>query len=124
MTPENLFDAAKYLAAMAVALIAWFLKREVDRVGVEISAKADKDHMQREIEGLKMELKESRDARERDIERLERAQSEKLAEFSASMRDRLTAVERNVNEKITATREDLSGKLDMIMQVMNQLRKE
>lgn len=123
MTPE-IIDAAKWLAALAVGVIGWFLKREIDRVGSDLTNKADKDHMQREIERLGMELKESRDARERDVERLERAQSEKLAEFSASVRDRLTAMERNVADRIGAMREDMGGKLDMIMQVMNQIRKE
>lgn len=123
MTPEIL-DAAKWLGGLAVAVIGWFLKREIDKVGVDLANKADKDHMQREIERLGMELKDSRDARERDIERLERAQSEKLAEFSASVRDRLTAMERNVGDRIGAMRDDMGGKLDMIMQVIRDIRKE
>lgn len=124
MTPTDIIDAAKWLGGIALAVIAFFLRRELDKVGSDLAGKADKEHMQREIEGLKMELKESQNARERDMERLERAQSERLSEFQAGMRDRLTAMERNVNDKITGMREDVSGKLDMIMQVINQLRKE
>lgn len=123
MTPE-FNNPVEWLAGLAVGLIAFFAKRELNRVSADLANKADKDQMQRELEGVKMDLKETREARERDIERLERAQAEKLAEFSASMRDRLTTMERNVNDKINGMREDMSGKLDMIMQVMRDLRKE
>lgn len=112
MTPE-LIDTAKFLAAIAVAVIGWFLRREINQVGTDLRGKADKDHMQREIEGLKMELKETREARDRDLERVERTNSEKFAEFTASVRDRLGTMERNVD-----------AKLDMILQVVKQLGKE
>lgn len=131
MLPEFTIDGSTVtqgIAYGAVMLIVWFAKRNLTRIESDVSNKADKDHMEREIEGLKMELKETRVAaaseRERDIERLERAQAEKFAEFSSSMKDRLTTMERNVGERIGAMREDMGGKLDMIMQVINQLRKE
>jgi len=123
MTPE-FNNPVEWLAGLAVGLIAFFAKRELNRVSADLANKADKDQMQRELEGVKMELKESRDARDRDIERLERAQAEKMAEFTESMRDRMTAMERNVAERIGSMREDVGGKLDMIMQVMRDLRKE
>lgn len=123
MTPE-FNNPVEWLAGLAVGLIAFFAKRELNRVSADLANKADKDQMQRELEGVKMELKETRDARDRDIERLERAQAEKMAEFTESMRDRMTAMERNVAERIGSMREDVGGKLDMIMQVMRDLRKE
>lgn len=123
MTPE-FNNPVEWLAGLAVGLIAFFAKRELNRVSADLANKADKDQMQRELEGVKMELKETRDARDRDIERLERAQAEKMAEFTESMRDRMTAMERNVADRISSMREDVGGKLDMIMQVMNQIRKE
>lgn len=115
MTPVDInpADIVKFLAYGAVGLIAWFLRREIDKVGTDLASKADKEHMQREIEGLKMELKESREVRERDLERLERTSAEKFAEFTASVRDRLSAMERN-----------MEGKLDMIVTLINQIRKE
>lgn len=112
MTPEFV-DAAKFLGVLAIAVIGWFLRREIDKVGADLSNKADKDHMQREIEGLKMELRDTRDARDRDLERVERVNAEKFAEFTASVRDRLSTMERNVDTK-----------LDMILAVMRDLRKE
>lgn len=113
MTPTDIFDAAKWLLGVVFAVIAFLLRRELDRVGSDLAGKADKEQMQREIEGLKMELKESREVRERDLERLERTSAEKFAEFTASVRDRLSAMERN-----------MEGKLDMIVTLINQIRKE
>lgn len=114
MTPsQEVIDAAKYLGGLLIGVVFWFLRREIDKVGADLASKADKEHMQREIGELKVELKETRDARERDMERLERTNAEKFAEFTASIRDRITTMERNVD-----------GKLDMILKVMDGLRKE
>lgn len=126
MTPVDInpADILKYLAAGAVALIVWFLRREIEKVGADLASKADKEHMQREIGDLKMELKESREARERDMERIERTNAEKFAEFSASVKDRLGAMERNMENSISSMRDDVKGKLDMILTVMSDIRKE
>lgn len=125
MTPDiTPADIVKFLGAVAIAVIAWFLRREIDRVGADVAGKADKDHMQREIEGLKMELKETREARQRDMERLERTNAERFAEFSASVRDKLSTLERNVDAKLDAMGRSVDGKLDMILKVMDQIRKE
>lgn len=114
MTPDiTPADIVKFLGAIAIAVIAWFLRREIDKVGSDLANKADKDHMQRELERLSMELKETRDRRDSDIERMERTSSEKFAEFSASMRDRITSMERAMNDK-----------LDTILEVIRQVRKE
>lgn len=110
MTPEEI---TKYLAVGLVAIIFWFLRREINKVGTDLANKADKDHMQRELERLTMELKESRDRRDSDMERVERTNAEKFAEFTASVRDRLGTMERNVD-----------AKLDMILTVVKQIRKE
>lgn len=99
--PQDFIEPAKWLAGFAVGLIAWFARKSIERVETDLSSKADKSHMEREIEGLKMELKESREARERDIARIERVSAEKFAEFSESMRDRLNSLERNMSEKLT-----------------------
>jgi len=115
MTPVDInpADILKYLAAGAVALIVWFLRREIEKVGADLASKADKEHMQREIGDLKMELKEARDRRDGDLERIERVNAEKFSDFTASMRDRITSMERAMNDK-----------LDTILEVMRQVRKE
>lgn len=115
MTPEDitLADVVKTVVGMGVTFIVYLVKREIDRVGVELANKADKEHMQRELSELKMELKETREAKERDMERLERANAERFAEFNASIRDRITTMERNFDSK-----------LDMIMDMIGRLRKE
>lgn len=117
MTQEEI---TKYLAAGFIAIIFWFLRREITKVGIDLANKADKEQtradresMQREVERLTMELKETRDRRDTDMERLERTNSEKFAEFTASVRDRLGTMERNVD-----------AKLDMILTVVKQLSKE
>lgn len=126
MTPEDItvVDIVKFVGVLGAAIIGYFMKRELDKVGVDLAAKADKDHMQREIEGLKMELKETRDARQRDMERLERTNAEKFAEFSASVRDRLGTMERNVDAKLDAMSRSVDGKLDMIVDIIKSLRQE
>lgn len=113
MTPTEIFDAAKWLGGIVLAVVAFFIRRELEKVGTDLAGKADKEHMLREIEGLKMELRDTRDARDRDLERVERVNAEKFAEFTASVRDRLSTMERNVDTK-----------LDMILSVMRDLRKE
>lgn len=110
--PET-FDIGKTVAYGLVAAIVWFARRSLARVENDLSAKADKSHMEREIEGLKMELKETREARERDMERIERTSAEKFSEFSESMRDRFNSMERNMDSK-----------LDMIMQAIRSIRRE
>lgn len=100
MLPDFI-EPAKWLAGIAVGLIAWFARKSIDRVETDLLNKADKTHMDREIAELKMELKESREARERDIARIERVSAEKFAEFSESIRDRLNSMERNMTNQIT-----------------------
>lgn len=124
MTPTDIFDAVKWLGGILLAVIAYLGKREIEKVGSDLASKADKDHMQREIEGLKMELKESRDRRDADIERMERASSEKFAEFTASVRDRLSVMERNVDSKLDMFSSAMGDKFDMVMQAIGQIRKE
>lgn len=99
--PPEMIESAKWLGGILIGLIAWLARKSIERVENDLSNKADKSHMEREIEGLKMELKESREARERDIARIERVSAEKFAEFSESMRDRLNSLERNMSEKLT-----------------------
>lgn len=98
--PPEMIESAKWLGGILIGLIAWLARKSIERVENDLSNKADKSHTDREIEGLKMELKESREARERDIERIERTSAEKFAEFSESMRDRLNSMERNVSNQI------------------------
>ncbi len=111
--PPELIESAKWLGGLAIGLIAWFARKSLERVEHDLSNKADKSHTDKEIEGLKMELKESREARERDIERIERTSAEKFAEFAESMRDRMNSMERNVSSQIAmvlqAIRSNKSG---------------
>lgn len=126
MTPEDItaLDVAKFLGGIAVVVIGFFMRREIDKVGADLASKADKEHMQREIEGLKMELKETRDRRDADIERMERASAEKFAEFTASVRDRLSVMERNVDSKLDMISSAMGDKLDTVVRLIDGLRKE
>lgn len=126
MTPEDItaLDVAKFLGGIAVVVIGFFMRREIDKVGADLASKADKEHMQREIEGLKMELKETRDRRDADIERMERASAEKFAEFTASVRDRLGVMERNVDSKLDMISSAMGDKLDTVVRLIDGLRKE
>lgn len=111
--PPEFTDLAKWLACGLVGLIAFFLRRSIERVESDLLGKADKEYMTREIEGLKMELKETREARERDIERIERVNSEKMAELSAQLRDRLNSIESHIDSKF-----------NMVIQAIRQARGE
>ena len=126
MTPETIdiaaeaWNAAKWLGGFLVGLIVWLGKRELTQVTTGLSNKADKEHVQRENEGLKMEIKELREARERDAEsrqrdyeRMERTNAERFDTLATFVRDKFGSLERNVDQKF-----------DMILQSINQIRKE
>lgn len=101
MLPIDPVDIIKWLAGVAVTAFGVLLTRNINRVESDIEKKADSAHMVREIQRLESQLQESRDARERDIERIERASSEKFSEFSEAMRDRLNSLERNIDQRLT-----------------------
>lgn len=123
MTPEIL-SAAQWSIGGLIGLILWFIKREINQVNEAVARKADKEQMQRENEVLKMDLKELRDRRDSDLERIERANAERFNTFSESMRDRLSTMERNVDAKLDMIKSDMSDKLDMVMDAIKQVRKE
>lgn len=133
MTPDQITVTDIILTAggFGAGFLAWLGKREIERVGIELAnkadkeqAKADKDDLQRQVEGLNMQLKETRDRRDADIERMERASAEKFAEFTASVRDRLGVMERNVDSKLDMISTAMGDKLDTVVQLINQIRKE
>lgn len=112
MQPEFTVDTATIvygIAAAVVGLLAWFAQRNLTRIESDVSMKADKEHMEREISLLQSDLKEAREARERDNDRIERAGAERFTEFSSAMRDRINIMERNVEQK-----------LDLILQMMER----
>lgn len=137
MTPETvdiaaeLYSAAKWLGGGLVGLIVWFLKKEINQNNAALERKADKEQVQgmleqaqRDNEGLKMELKELRDRRDVDLERIERANAERFAAFSESMRDRISTMERNVDGKLDMLNSAMGDKLDTVLRMMDGLRKE
>lgn len=127
MLPDFTVDGPTLTQIVAYGLVgalAWLAQKNLSRIELDVTSKADKESTEKEIEGLKMGLKEARETRERDVERMERASSEKFAEFSTAMRDRITSMERNVNDRIVSMRDDMGHKLDMILQVVDRGRKE
>jgi hypothetical protein len=116
-----LIQGAIYIAATgAVGLIAWFAQRNLARIETDVSLKADKEHMEKEIEALREDLRESRAAHALADARIERANSEKLAELTSDMRDRMGSMERNMDARIVAMRDDMTSRLDMILQVLDR----
>lgn len=123
MLPDFTIDGmtiAQSIAYGAVVVIAGLAHRSWARIEKDVSMKADKELMEREIEALKADLKDARDARERDTDRLERASAEKFSEFSSAMRDRIGVMERNVEDRVASLREDVGHKLDMILQLIDR----
>ncbi len=121
-------DNIAYGVATGVAgIIAWYARRHVSRVDTDISAKADKAYMDREIqvlgreiERLNSQLEAVNDAHQQDKVRIERVNAEKHAEFASAMRDRFSTLEANLNERITSMREDVGHKLDLILKIVEK----
>lgn len=108
MQPE-VVDVAKWLAGILVLVLGWFLRHAHAQIEVGLASKADKEAMSREIESLRMELKDSRETRERELERLERMYDGKITAMAGELRSRMDSMEKNVDAKLDMLMEMIRG---------------
>lgn len=92
--PDNQF--AYWLGGIMAAVIGFFFNRHIARVEAGLDDKANKS----EIAELRQELKETRDMRERDVERMDRLGNERYSEMQAAFNQRIADLERHLNEKL------------------------
>lgn len=106
VTSDLIWQAVGWVAATflvsVTALIAWLASNRIKRIETDIAMKADKEHMTGEIEGLRSELRESRDQERR-------ASAERFSEFSTSIKERMVSMEHN-----------LEAKLDMVLRFIEK----
>lgn len=93
--PDNQF--AYWLGGIMAAVIGFFFNRHIARVEAGLDDKANKS----EIAELRQELKESREVRERDMERMDRLGNERYAELQQMFNQRIGDMERHLNEKLS-----------------------
>lgn len=108
LQPEFI-EAAKWLGAILVGALGWFLRQERAKINRDLESKADKASMALEIQALRGELKEARETREKDIDRLERMHDGKITAMANELRARMESMEKSMD-----------GKLDMLLEMMRQ----
>lgn len=109
-------EPSTYLGGLLIAVIGWFARKELATISQELAMKADKEAMEREIaalltqgEALRSELRDARETRERDIERLERMYDGKITAMANQLQERMNGLERN-----------LETKMDMLLKMLTQ----
>lgn len=83
-----------------VIVAAYFIKRTHAKIESDIEKKADKVSLTKEIDRLNMELTKVEEARERDMQRMERISTERIDTIKESINSRLDSMERGINDKL------------------------